>query len=98
MDKEKSRNKYLIKKYGITSNEFNLLMVVQKGVCAICGNPPKNRALHVDHNHRLKTKNKKETIRGLLCHRCNRALIFFSDSPIKLRSAANYLERKTPWQ
>src|SRR3989442_7637556 len=38
------------------------------GGCAICGNPPKTRRLHVDHDHRT------GKIRGLLCHRCNRAL------------------------
>lgn len=36
--------------------------------CNICGRPPVNRALHRDHDHRSGNP------RGLLCHRCNRAL------------------------
>lgn len=37
--------------------------------CGICGNPPsENRRLDRDHDHRTGEP------RGLLCHRCNRAL------------------------
>ena len=33
-----------------------------------------------------------ESIRGLLCHRCNRAMILLRDNPNLMRTAANYLE------
>ena len=52
----------------LTDTEYLALLLRQGGRCAICGNPPKNRRLHVDHDHRT------GTVRGLLCFRCNRAL------------------------
>lgn len=36
--------------------------------CGICGKPPQGRRLDRDHDH------KTGSWRGLLCHRCNRAL------------------------
>lgn len=60
------------------------LMREQGGVCAICGNPPKKRPLHIDHNHRT------GRVRGLLCYRCNRALPTYLDSDW-LRRACEYV-------
>jgi hypothetical protein len=34
----------------------------------------------------------RESVRGLLCHRCNRALIMLRDKPDLVRKAADYLE------
>lgn len=44
------------------------MLTAQGGGCAICGAKPKTRRLHVDHDHA------SGAVRGLLCHRCNRAL------------------------
>jgi hypothetical protein len=44
------------------------LFEIQGGGCALCGKPPKNRKLDLDHHH------KDMVIRGLLCVRCNRNL------------------------
>lgn len=52
----------------LTDAEYDALLTYQGGRCAICGNPPKARRLHVDHDHRT------GKVRGLLCFRCNRAL------------------------
>jgi hypothetical protein len=60
------------------------LFAEQDGVCAICGNPPKRRRLHLDHNHRT------GRTRGLLCFRCNRALPAYLDSEW-LRRACEYV-------
>ena len=54
--------------------------------CMICGKERVNRRLHIDHCH------KTNKIRGLLCHWCNRGLVWFKDNPELLRNAANYLE------
>jgi hypothetical protein len=55
--------------------------------CGICGKEPNpGRRLDRDHDH------KTGVARGLLCHRHNRGLDWFSD-PDELRAAVAYLER-----
>ena len=85
--------------YGITLEEWGEMFRSQEGKCFICGKAP--NILHVDHKHQPKEKQirkKKEShkirpyVRGLLCWQCNAAIAKFRDDPIRLRSAANYLE------
>lgn len=66
---------------------YDDLLAAQGGVCAICGNPPKTRRLHIDHDHATKR------VRGLLCYACNRLLLVKGVTPKRLRAAADYLER-----
>jgi hypothetical protein len=89
-----SRNTYLKRKYGINEKVFEQMMKAQKGVCAICGSPPKTRRLHVDHDH------KDGRVRGLLCFQCNYALLRFRNDILKLRNAIKYLDRtkKLDWR
>lgn len=56
------------KQLGVSDDEYARMLAAQGGGCAICGAKPKTRRLHVDHDH------KTGRVRGLLCHRCNRAL------------------------
>lgn len=66
---------------------YNGLLRKQKGHCALCPREPSSRRrLDMDHNH------KTMVVRGLLCHRCNRALPDWI-TPEWLRDAADYLER-----
>jgi len=44
----------LQRKYGITLVEYNQILAKQGGKCAICGRPPGDRRLAVDHEHRFK--------------------------------------------
>lgn len=77
--------------YGITQAEYHQLLALQKGVCAICGNPEtgktygKVRQLSVDHDH------KTGKIRGLLCNCCNRAIGLLRDDMNLLLRATSYL-------
>ena len=71
---------------GIPLAEYDALLAAQGGGCAICGNPPKTRRLHVDHDH------KTGKVRGLLCHRCNRRLDT-TVTPEWLKAAWRYLVR-----
>ena len=86
--KNKAASANLQRKYGITLADYNRMLKTQGGRCAICGRKPsKTRRLDVDHSH------KSGRIRGLLCHRDNRGLAWFSDNPATLRAAADYLSK-----
>ena len=87
------RNKDLVRKFGITLEQYDAMLEEQNGVCAICGNKNtvidnrtgKVRMLAVDHCHR------SGHVRKLLCQQCNQGLGNFRDSPRLLRAAADYL-------
>lgn len=83
--KEIYRKGDLKRMYGLSVEDFDLLLASQGGVCAICQNPECRRRLSVDHDH-LSGK-----IRGLLCDNCNNGLGRFQDSPDRLERAAKYL-------
>ena len=72
---------------GIDDAAYAALLEQQGGGCAVCGNKPRKRRLHVDHDHRT------GAVRGLLCFTCNHYLLGRYATPGKLRAAADYLER-----
>jgi hypothetical protein len=77
--------------FGITWDEYDLLLSCQDGRCAICGGKPRKYLFAVDHDH------KTGEIRGLLCSRCNHKLLgSANDDPARLRKAADYLEQFAP--
>ena len=76
------------KRYGLVPGERAHLEAQQGGKCAICGRPPKTRRLHVDHHHACYRYDKRASVRGLLCHRCNRGL--FGENPELMESAVRY--------
>ena len=71
-------------RYGITKADYEKMLFVQMGLCAICLMKPKNK-LHVDHDH-LTGK-----VRGLLCGNCNKALGLLRDNTDFLSKAIEYL-------
>ena len=84
------RNCELKRKYGITNEEYNLMLVRQGNGCAICGKVSadwRRPSLKVDHCH------KSGVVRGLLCTRCNLALGFIEDK-VWFDKARRYLQ----WQ
>ena len=98
-NRTKNRNTQLKYKFGITLEEYNLMVQSQGGVCAICEgvNDTRRRGTHngenvvmslaVDHNH------KTGKVRGLLCSGCNTSLGQFKDDPLLLQKAIKYLEQ-----
>jgi len=63
----------LLARYGLKPEDYARLFLAQGAVCAICRRPPSGRRmLDIDHCHQTLE------IRGLLCHRCNRGLGYFS--------------------
>ena len=87
-DSAKRRARYLMRTYGITLEQYDLLLKRQSRVCAICKRKPK-AMLCVDHCH------KKGRVRGLLCHQCNFALGLLRDDQRLTMAATAYLRRKT---
>lgn len=79
--------------YGITPEQYADLLAAQNGACAICRKPEsvmragKVMRLPVDHCHET------GRVRGLLCHRCNRAIGLLGDDVEVLRAAIDYLEK-----
>jgi hypothetical protein len=81
------RRSHLKRKYGISLEQYEAMLVSQGGGCGICGRTPSGRiSLHVDHDHRT------GRVRGLLCFKHNNALGDFDDSPYLLRAALRYVE------
>lgn len=87
----------LKKKYGITLTDYNVLLVNQKGVCAICGKPETQvhhksglpYSLSVDHCH------KTGKVRELLCNWCNKALGLLQDDLEYMKKLESYLKKYT---
>jgi hypothetical protein len=75
------RRGHLRRKYGLTIEEADAMLA--RG-CALCGT---HDDLCIDHNH----ANGKA--RAALCRKCNSILGLAEDSPVRLRAAADYLEK-----
>lgn len=84
--KNTNRSWHLRSTYGISIEDYELILDIQDGVCAICLAKPGDNRLSVDHCH------KTGQVRGLLCQLCNLAIGQFGDDLQKLRSACYYLE------
>lgn len=74
-------------KYGITEDDYNLLLKLQHGRCAICRTLPTKRRLCVDHCH------KGGAVRGLLCNSCNRAIVALERDEKWATCAVAYLQK-----
>ena len=89
--KRKERDGHLRRKFGITLEQYEEMLLAQGGVCAICERPPRSDiSLHVDHEH------DGGRVRGLLCFSCNQALGSLGDESDRCRAAAAYLDSHAP--
>lgn len=89
-EKKRARRKlfsqsHRFNKYGITTEQFNLMLKEQDNKCLICLKPS-TRILQVDHNH-INGK-----VRGLLCWKCNTFLGLLNDDIPSLKRAINHIE------
>lgn len=80
-----SRERYLVKTYGITQSEFEEMFAAQGGRCAICESDDPTRHWTVDHDHLT------GAVRGILCWHCNVGLGHFRDDALNIVAAADYL-------
>lgn len=77
--------------YGITIEEFEQMVELQAGKCAICGGPlimGVKQGASVDHCHTT------GEIRGVLCGPCNTGLGLFKEDANILQAAVKYLKGK----
>lgn len=77
---------HLKERYGLTFDEYQIMVNQQNGLCAIC-NTPSNRRLQIDHDHAT------GKIRALLCHLCNKGLGCLKDNKEIMQAAILYLEK-----
>lgn len=83
------KERQLARKYGLSSSEYLGMCEQHSGACGICGQTPSanERALSIDHDH---TTN---TLRGLLCSRCNTAIGLFEDDIGLLENSIRYIKK-----
>ena len=83
---------YIKHMYGLTRIDYVQILKDQKGKCAVC---KLEKKLEVDHDHpsngpeRSTWKPSKGKVRGLVCHRCNYALIVL-DNPKRFKELQDY--------
>lgn len=82
---EKVKEAQLKSKYGLSLEQYNQMVLIQEGRCAIC--KEEYEPLCVDHNHI------NGEVRALLCDQCNIGISNFRDSAVRARAAADYLDR-----
>ena len=88
-EKTQTRERHLLRKYGVSLAAYDALLSAQDGKCAICKAPESEQfkgVFHVDHCHST------GTVRGLLCRGCNHILGVVKDDPTTLMRAIEYLK------
>ena len=86
--KKRARERAKERRYGITQDEFDIMLVNQNNKCKLCNNTFKNsKDTHIDHCH------SSSKVRGLLCSSCNIALGQFNDNLDILDNAIKYLQK-----
>lgn len=84
--REAAHGRWILKTYGITSEQYEALYEAQGGCCFICQRATgKTRRLAVDHDH------KTGYVRGLLCKPCNSVLAHFRDDAAAAGRVVSYL-------
>lgn len=89
------RDSSLRASYGISLEEYKIMLDEQGGVCAICGEVERRRHPKTDEVQMLSVDHCHETnqIRGLLCADCNFMLGNSKDNIETLARAIQYLAR-----
>ncbi len=87
------RAKYIKKAFGISEDEFEERLRLQKNLCGLCGEKmmPLGRLSYLspvlDHDHA------SDKLRDFIHRRCNIGLGLFLDDPNRLLAAIDYLKR-----
>lgn len=93
--KDRSRDSYLQRTYGISEEEYEAIKEHQGGRCYICRRATgatKNLAVDHDHRHCSGKRGCRDCVRGLLCSTCNQKILgHLRDSVEALERAVGYL-------
>ena len=83
--------RHLVRRYGVTAERWDEMLIAQQGRCAVCQNPMTNKKKEpcVDHCHW------DDTIRELLCFQCNIGVSHL-ERPGFVHDAMAYLKRNHP--
>ena len=85
--KEKDMDTRITRTFGISLDEYKVLLNAQGNSCAICGRTNvKRKNLSIDHDHRT------GRVRGLLCINCNTAIGFAKDDIKLLQKIMGYIK------
>lgn len=77
-----------LRKYGLTQQEYDRLLVVQGGGCLGCGrDDPGTKGWCIHHDHR------SGKVLALLCNRCNTAIGLADEDSTILRALADLVDR-----
>jgi len=99
---ERRRKAKWKRRYGISPEQYDAILMSQNGRCAICNRTEeeskvakRNKTFGVDHDHGccLSDKTCGKCIRGLLCTNCNSLLGMAKDNIDILKLAILYLEK-----
>lgn len=90
-----NKSSVLKRNYGITIDQYEVMLEAQGYACAICGEPHSDDSkLHVDHDHACCPERAKccgQCVRALLCGPCNLGIGAFREEPERLEAAAAYI-------
>lgn len=82
-----------LRPYGLTLNDFDNMLLIQKNKCPICIRPfTEKRKPYVDHCHLI------GKVRGLLCNRCNLMLGVIKEEISFLNRMIKYIKKSNPLQ
>lgn len=81
------------RQYGITREDFILMLDSQDYRCAVCSTAIDEPTARIDHDHRCCSSRRScgKCLRKLLCGSCNKGLGMLQDSPDILEAAAQYV-------
>lgn len=85
----------VVKRYGLTLDRYEEMLLDQGGVCAVCkGVNANGQRLSIDHDHACCPGQRScgRCVRALLCAGCNFILGHANDDAARLRAAASYVE------
>ncbi len=85
--KKQAKKYWMVKRYGVTPEEFDRMFRDQGCVCACCGTdkPGHKHGWIIDHDHVT------GEIRGVVCHGCNVGFRAFKDDPEWMMKAIQFL-------